>query len=520
LAALNSVLTFDDLWFVEHFAELLDREGPWQTLLTLWLSLDLGGMEYRLYGLSKIIHFGLWLLFGTHAWAYAVVIAASQLATGYGIFIMLRRMRFDSTQCAVAASIWVLSPFAVTSCFHYFSYEIFPYQLTVACALVLQLVPRPATVICLALLGAMIGGTGESHLVASPLILIAVVAGTPTPGSIVRRIALTSVPLAAMAITVAAHRWIWSLFLGNYEGHARFTLAIPSASESFSRFVGFFRSVLLGLVTQLLEIITLGGIWAALVSIVALGAVYYFWPRAASTGHMASPPTRVRPPPRTAAPKREFVLIIGLLAILAASLTVVCLLALGTGQIDLELPRRYGFVPYTLLAMFIGSLLTEPFLMRYMGAGPAGLTCAAIAAVWLTLEVICLPVVRTQDMQVWQSIRLAMSRTPSPAILFDACSTLPNPDTVLDVPIRKFDLTWTFESPLAQFWWAGQYAVVVLGARYAAFAAHSSDEPGTVILEGTGFIRPRSLEVEDGSVIDVRTPQWVNAVPYAQAVCK
>jgi hypothetical protein len=74
LAALNSVLTFDDLWFVEHFAELLDREGPWQTLLTLWLSLDLGGMEYRLYGLSKIIHFGLWLLFGVHAWAYAVVI--------------------------------------------------------------------------------------------------------------------------------------------------------------------------------------------------------------------------------------------------------------------------------------------------------------------------------------------------------------------------------------------------------------------------------------------------------------
>jgi hypothetical protein len=109
LAALNSVLTIDDLWFVEHFAELLDREGPRQTLLTLWLSLDLGGMEYRLYGLSKIIHFGLWLLFGTHAWAYAVVIAASQLATGYGIVIMLRRMRFDSTQCAVAASIWVLS---------------------------------------------------------------------------------------------------------------------------------------------------------------------------------------------------------------------------------------------------------------------------------------------------------------------------------------------------------------------------------------------------------------------------
>ena len=430
-------------------------------------------MEYRLYGLSKIIHFGLWLLFGTNAWGYAVVIAASQLATGYGIFIVLRRMRFDSIQCAVAAWIWVLSPFAVTSCFHYFSYEIFPYQLTVACALVLQLVPRPATVICPALLGTMMGGTGEAHLVASPLILIAVVAGTPMPSSIVRRIALTSVPLAAMAIAVALHRWIWSLFLGDYDGHVRFTLAIPSVSESISRLVGFFQSVLLGLLTQLLEIVTLGGVWTALVSIVALGAVSYFWPRAKSAGHMASSPLRGRRPLRTPAPKREFVLIIGLLAILAASLAVICLLALGTGQIDLELPRRYGFVPYTLLAMLIGALLAEPFLIRYMGARPAGLTCAAIAAVWLALEVICLPVVRTQDMQVWQSIRLAMSRTPSPAILFDACSTLPNPDTALDMPIRKFDLTWTFESPLAQFWWAGQYAVVVLGAHYAAFAAQA-----------------------------------------------
>jgi hypothetical protein len=520
LAALNSVLTFDDLWFVEHFAQLLDREGPWQTLLTLWLSLDLGGMEYRLYGLSKIIHFGLWLLFGTHAWAYAVVIAASQLVTGYGIFIMLRRMRFDSTQCAVAASIWMLSPFAVTSCFHYFSYEILPYQLTVACALVLQLVPRPATVICLALLGAMIGGAGESHLVASPLILIAVVTGTPTLSSIMRRIALTSVPLAATAMAAIVHRWIWSLFLENYEGHSRFTLGIPSASESISRFAEVFQSVLRELAGQLLDIITLGGIWAALVSIVALGAVYYSWPRTTSAGPMPSPSPRGHRPPSALAPKRDFVLSIGLLAILAASLVVVFLLALGTGKIDPELPRRYGFVPYTLLTMLVASLLTEPFLMRYVGAGPAVLTCAATAAIWLTLEVICLPVVRTQDMQVWQSIRLAMSRTPSPAILFDACSTLTNPDTVLDVPITKFDLTWTFESPLAQFWWAGQYAVVVLGARYAAFAAHPSDEPGTVMLEGPGFIRPQSLEVEDGSVIDVRTPQWVNGVPYAQMVCR
>ena len=148
------------------------------------------------------------------------------------------------------------------------------------------------------------------------------------------------------------------------------------------------------------------------------------------------------------------------------------------------------------------------------------LTCGAIAATWLTLEVICLPIVRMQDMRVWQSIRLAMSRTPNPAILFDACNSLPDPKTVVDVPIRTFDLTWTFESPLAQFWWAGQYAVVVLGARYAAFATHPSDEPGTVMLDGTGFIRPRSLEVENSSVIDVRTPQWVNGIPYAQMVCR
>lgn len=227
------------------------------------------------------------------------MIAASQLATGYGIFIVLRRMRFDTTQCAVAAAIWVLSPFAVTSCFHYFSYEIFPYQLTVACALVLQLAPRPATVICLTLLGAMIAWTGESHLVASPLILVAVVAGTPMPGSIKRRIALTSVPLAATAIAVVAHRWIWSLFPGDYDGHVRFALAIPTASESIARFERFFQSVLFELARQLLEIVTLGGIWATLVAMVILGTAYYYWPRATSSGHMVSSPLRGHLPPRT-----------------------------------------------------------------------------------------------------------------------------------------------------------------------------------------------------------------------------
>jgi hypothetical protein len=90
----------------------------------------------------------------------------------------------------------------------------------------------------------------------------------------------------------------------------------------------------------------------------------------------------------------------------------------------------------------------------------------------------------------------------------------------VNVPRRRIDLTWTNESPLAQFWWAGQYAVVVLGARYAAYDAHPSGEPGTMMLEGTGFIRPQSLEVQDSSVIDVRTPQWVTGVPYAQMVCK
>jgi len=110
-----------------------------------------------------------------------------------------------------------------------------------------------------------------------------------------------------------------------------------------------------------------GGVWVAPVSIGALGAVYYFWPFARSSDLMPSRAPREGRPPVASAHQREFVLTIALLATLAATLVVVCMLALGTGQINVELPRRYGFVPYTLLAMLIGSLLSEPFLIWIFG---------------------------------------------------------------------------------------------------------------------------------------------------------
>ena len=50
----------------------------------------------------------------------------------------LRNLRVDRIQSAAVALVWIISPFAFTSCFHHFSYLILPCQLTVIGALLLQ----------------------------------------------------------------------------------------------------------------------------------------------------------------------------------------------------------------------------------------------------------------------------------------------------------------------------------------------------------------------------------------------
>src|SRR5437016_2037167 len=105
----NATLMYDYLYLVKFFRVSLDQSGLLHTLNTLFFNLDLGPNQYRLYGLSRVIHMVLWSIFGSNAWGYAAFICIGQVASAWGIYVLLRRFRADPIQSAVVTFAWAFS---------------------------------------------------------------------------------------------------------------------------------------------------------------------------------------------------------------------------------------------------------------------------------------------------------------------------------------------------------------------------------------------------------------------------
>jgi hypothetical protein len=192
LMAANGVMAFDDPGFLPRFTILLRDHGMWDSIRMLFLNLDMGLLsadlirsQYRLYGLSKVIQFLIWLAAGGHAWVYAGVIAAAHLLMGWGVLRLVRRLGFDQHQSHAVALAWIVSPLAVTSVFHHWSYSTLPYGFTVLCALLIQRLHdgrgHASAYAGIVAASAMIAWSGEAHLPAAALILGLVGFATPSP---------------------------------------------------------------------------------------------------------------------------------------------------------------------------------------------------------------------------------------------------------------------------------------------------------------------------------------------------
>jgi hypothetical protein len=499
-AAANATLILDDPYLVEHFRSTVSRNGVLKALWIFFFSLDLGAREYRLYGLSKIFHFGVWGLFGIHAAAYAAVIAVTQAATGLGIYRLLRRLHTDSWQAAALAWVWILSPFASTSCFHHYSYLILPYQLTVAGALALQEAhdagdgPAWRWRLCAGAVGIAVACTGEAHLIAAILILVLVAVGTPSSRPRRQRWADASVPVTTIVATVVLHRWAWSALVTQEGVTPRYEFALPTVEQLDLRTATYLTSLPKGLITQAQAIVEFAGPWAllsaAVAAVIGLG-LWKFWPYAEDTA----------PAPRS--------LPVALFCAGVASVAVVWGLSVFTGQVSVIFPRRYGYVPNTIAVMLVVALLAARPVRRRLGVVPALAVCVAVWGLWLTLQAACLPVVRAQDARVWSAARAAMADKQNPAILFlNAWNSPEMPGYHLHVEtpgLRGREFPPIFESPFTAFWWQSQYAAVVLGARFVA-DRFTAQEGGRVRLVRGELNDERSIVVPIDSVVVMTDP--------------
>ena len=497
---LNSTLMYDDGYLLKFFRLSLDRAGLWRTVPFVFFNLDIAPREYRLYGLSRLIHLLLWSFFGTHAWAYGGVIGTAQAASAWGIYRMLRRFHADAIQSGAVAIAWGFSFFANTTCFHHYSYLILPYDITIGCALILQknhdqpkrwLWRLLAAAVCVA-----IAWTGEAHLLAAMAILVLVAAATPSAQTARQRWIDAAIPLAVIPAAASLHRWVWSKLVPVPADHPRYVFVMPSRQQFVERSAEFLASLYKGAAVQIQAIFTFAGPWIFVVgALLALCALSYLWYR----------PGQLRDW-WTSGERRNcgIVLSVPMVPILLASLAVLWALSVFTGQISPVMPRRYGYVPYSLMTVVVLVFLTDPWMRRRVGMIPALVACGAAVYPWVVLQLACLPVVRSQDGRVWAAARTAMAGKVDPCVLFiDAWDHPDMPGFQLGAGtpgLRGSEFPEIFESPLMGYWWESQYADMVLGARYVGYRA-VPEGPGRVRLYGNGLLMEESALIPTASLV-------------------
>lgn len=464
----NSTLIFDDPFLYEHFAVELSRWGLFHTLGVLLFNFDLyvGVPEYRTYGLSKVLHFLLWLVFDHRTWLYSVLIGATQGATAYLLYCAALRMGGGRLQALLIGVVWVFSPFLVTTCFHHYSYLILPAQLTVALAYYLQgrllnnVALTPATGASLLGVGAILALTGELHFVLLGVLLVFTAHFTPSSLSRRARFAYL-VPIAvALPLVVATHRAIWNAF-SPAASVQRFNYSPPDVVGFFARSFDFISSITPGAAIQVKQVLALSSLASIAFVLFLILFSYLLWKfarqisaaRDANEGRASLPTTREG--------ARWALILFGLFL---ASLAVVWMHTVFFSKAGEVLPRRYGYVPYTLFLVVLVGWLAHPRMQRRIGVWPAILVAATVVSVWAVLQLVCLPEVRSQDSRVWGKIREAMTGKQTPHVLFISALNGSRP-TGFDSPgLRGTSFPPIFESSFMRNGWQVEYARVALGA--------------------------------------------------------
>jgi hypothetical protein len=497
----NSTLMCDDGYFVHHFPLLLQRNGPGRTVWIIFLNLDIARNEYRLYGLSRLIHLTLWSMFGSHAWAYAGVIGAAQAVSALGIYRVLRRFHADAIQSGAVALAWGFPFFASTTVLIHWAYTVLPYELAIGCALILQKQrdqPRRwlwrllAAAICMA-----IAWTGEEHLLAAMVILVIVALATPSARAARGRWVDAAVPLVAIPAAVGLHRSVWLMLARGHMTHPRYVFAIPTAQQFLDRSAMFLVALYNGAAVQVRAVFTFPGpwIWAFFGGAgLAAAGLSLLWYRGSCLKNWG-----------TVGDRRNcrVALSVPLASILLASLGVLWALAVFSGQIAPVMPRRYGYVPYSLVTIVVLAFLTDPWMRRKAGMIPALVACVAAVLPWVVLQGVCLPVVRAEDGRVWAAARTAMAGKADSLLFITAWNHPDMPGFQLGAGtpgLRGPDFPSVFESPLDSYWWESLYAQVALGARYVGYRA-VPEGPGRVRLFGNGLLAEESALIPTGSLV-------------------
>jgi hypothetical protein len=493
----NASFIYDDLYLLDHFEALLSKQGFINAIKILLLNLDLPG-EFRFYGVSKILHFGLWCLAGKHAWCYSFFITASQVAAGLGLYRLLTRYGIDKLTAETISTIWIFSPFLVTNCFHHYSYSILPYQLLIICLLIIQSSQksREGLPIKMAMLLGVIGSalalTGESHYVTTAFALLTfIIFGVFSKAS--SKIAISSgIPLLTFAGTALFYYFIRGTFVALDAQPQRFAV-VTTANRSAAEILPIFISSIGNSFESQIKTILSNTAYSPHFLLIA-GFVLMVSLLKLITDTTPNPGSQRNIPILTAVTAAAFI----------TSIAVFLSISILTGMISKDLPRRYGYIPYTFLCIFIAVFVRAAAnRCTIFGKATTQALPTFVMLLWASLCFSSIPRIRHEDALFWENISKAASAKTNPALLFAKAYYHPhnaNYQLTTETPgMRGQQTPDIFESALSAYWWEAQYAKAVLGIQFVG--DHYTRTGIDIQLYGNGLTSPEFSTISPDQLI-------------------
>jgi hypothetical protein len=340
---LNAVTAFDDLNFAGIFPAFVAQHGYLETSWMLLSGMDMP-YEYRTYELSRLLQFFLWSV-GGQSYLYSLTIALTQVGTAIALLHLARERGVEEPVSLAMATIWLISPFTVNWCFHHYSYLILPFQIIVATCWVLgRITSSPYRYILASLLGFACALSGEMFLITGPLSLL-LVAWASSDKS---RLRLTMVTIAAMILTLVVHRWVWVAFFQGVSAQQRFEVNMVVGAEVFaSRTLIALASIPKSIGSQLREILLSGYSWGIAIGGLA-GLIYW---RASGRPPVAREVLQAGKSCILGRFVSDINLAFVFIGLAISALLIILTTSILSGQVYEIMPRRYGYVSFTLLLL-------------------------------------------------------------------------------------------------------------------------------------------------------------------------
>lgn len=408
---MNATLVYDDIILTladsspYGFQFLVNRDG-WLATLAHFFYLDLPD-QYRTYGLARSLQFLLWSIGVSDAKSYSLIISVTHVATTVMLYFLLVRIKRPIGFALTFAVVWLLSPYIWTSCFHHYSYLTLPTQILIGGLLMLSTIDRKKIRLPVAVtVGVACGLTGEMHILAVPLLFLGL-ALFLRDKQFFRAAVVVQI---SMVVAILIHYSLWRAYEADLTLKPRFALSLSHDWPYWSfRINAALKSIYFSFIVPASEMDTTLAkeFWVITIASILCSFGVLLWV------HKRNPGRKVDVSSRNGAIFACFLMLVALTYFLIY-LAVVIL----SDSIPHTMPRRYGYIPLTILCAAVVCLLfsvsSRPgwnFLMMSVVMGVA-------VGLFVFHQAIVLPEVRAFDKRLSLEIAQNLASDRSKGVLF------------------------------------------------------------------------------------------------------